>query len=387
MGCVCVKYMGSKRWMLQNGLGDAILNRISQHDRFVDLFSGSAAVSWHVASTYCTPVLANDLQEFCRALADAVLCRTRKLGHHWIDTWIARATSEAQAHPLYSAAKRLDSRSEEAPISDLSADARALCSKAGTPITAAYGGHYFSPLQAIQLDSLRVCLPPRRPHHHAGLAAVIQTASACAASPGHTAQPFKPTTSAGPFLLHSWSRDVIKRTRVHAGLLSEIGSKQPGVAVTGDANHLASRLGEGDLVFIDPPYSSVHYSRFYHVLETVAHGKPVDVAGVGRYPPRALRPSSSYSLPSESEHAFRELLQIIGARRCGAIVTFPAGLASNGLSGTKVIDLAREWFSVDYVKVKSRFSTLGGNSRNRSARMRSEELLLSLHPKSGASRR
>ena len=376
-----MKYMGSKRWMLQNGLGDAIRDRISQHERFVDLFSGSAAVSRHVASTYSIPVLANDLQEFCRALAAAVLCRTHSLGYHWVDSWIARATAEAQSHPLYSAASRLDSRRENAPVDDLASDARTLCARASTPITAAYGGHYFSPLQAIYLDSLRGRLPPRSPHHDVGLAAVIQTASACAASPGHTAQPFRPTASAGPYLLHAWSRDVLDRTRVHAELLSKIGSKQPGLAVAGDANHLASELADGDLVFIDPPYSSVHYSRFYHVLETVAVGQCVDVAGAGRYPPRELRPSSSYSLPSKSLPAFRELLKIIGARGCGVIVTFPAGLASNGLSGTKVIDVAREWFSVDYVKVKSRFSTLGGNTRNRSARMRSEELLLSLHPK------
>ena len=42
--------------------------------------------------------------------------------------------------------------------------------------------------------------------------------------------------------------------------------------------------------------------------------------------------------------------------------------------------MARNWFAVDYIKVKSRFSTLGGNTRNRSARVRSEELLLSLDP-------
>ena len=68
-------------------------------------------------------------------------------------------------------------------------------------------------------------------------------------------------------------------------------------------------------------------------------------------------------------------------RGCGVIVTFPAGPASNGLSGTQVIDIAQKWFSVHCAKVKSRFSTLGGNTRNRSARMRSEELVLSLHPK------
>ncbi len=373
-----MKYMGSKRWMLQNGLGDLVRSRISKHERFVDLFSGSAAVSWHVASKYRIPVIANDLQEFCSVLAGAVLHRTRKLGHHWIDTWIARATADAHSNPIYIDARRLENRN--VPIALFAGNAKALCANSSRPITAAYGGHYFSPMQAIYLDSLRNCLPQRLPHRDAGLAALVQAASACAASPGHTAQPFKPTASAGPHLLHSWSRDVLASARAHAQILSKISSKQLGKAVTGDANLLASELSDGDLVFIDPPYSSVHYSRFYHVLETVATGQCVAVTGIGRYPPRELRPTSRYSLLSESELALQDLLHTISARGCGAIMTFPAGLASNGLSGSKVLNIARELFAVDCIKVHSQFSTLGGNARNRSARMRSEELLLNLHP-------
>ena len=63
------------------------------------------------------------------------------------------------------------------------------------------------------------------------------------------------------------------------------------------------------------------------------------------------------------------------------LITFPAGTASNGLSGAEVVDIARHWFKVDSLTIKSRFSTLGGNRRNRSARMKSAELLLSLTPK------
>ena len=373
--------MGSKRWMLHNGLADMIHSRVSQHDRFVDLFCGSAAVSWHVASNHAIPVLASDLQEFCRVLAASVVCRTATLGHHWIDNWIGRATSSAQDHPLFLPASDLQHSSERTTIAQFTAAARALCATAESPITAAYGGHYFSPLQAIHLDSLRNSLTPRRPHRMAALAALVQTASACAASPGHTAQPFGPTPAAEPYLRHSWSLNVVQRVRHHAELLSTIGSKKEGVALTRDANDIAHDLTDADLVFIDPPYSSVHYSRFYHVLETIAVGNNVQVSGTGRYPPRELRPRSRYSLPSEAGLALHQLLETIGKRRARVIITFPAGSASNGLSGTRVIDIARNWFTVDYVKVKSRFSTLGGNTRNRSARVRSEELLLSLDPK------
>ena len=367
--------------MLRNGLADLIQARVSQHERFVDLFCGSSAVSWHVASNYAVPVLASDLQEFCRVLAAAVVCRTGVLGQYWIDTWIERATGTARDHPMFMAASSLQDSCERKSIVEYTATARELCVGGDTPITSAYGGYYFSPLQAIYLDCLRSSIPRRSPHRIAALAALIRTASACAASPGHTAQPFGPTVSAEPYLRHAWAKDVVQHVRRHGELLSAIGSKKEGVALSCDANTIASGLSAGDLVFIDPPYSSVHYSRFYHVLETIVGGRCIEVSGVGRYPPPELRPRSRYSLPSESELALYQLLETIGECRSGVIVTFPAGSASNGLSGQRVIDMARNWFKVDCIRVKSRFSTLGGNTRNRSARVRTEELLLSLDPK------
>ena len=161
--------MGSKRWMLRNGLADLIQARVSQHERFVDLFCGSSAVSWHVASNYAVPVLASDLQEFCRVLAAAVVCRTGVLGQYWIDTWIERATGTARDHPMFVAASSLQDSCERKSIVEYTATARELCVGGDTPITSAYGGYYFSPLQAIYLDCLRSSIPRRSPHRIAAL--------------------------------------------------------------------------------------------------------------------------------------------------------------------------------------------------------------------------
>ncbi len=70
-----MKYMGSKRWMLQNGLGDLIAREVRGAARFVDLFSGSGAVSTHVAMKYEVPVTAYDLQTFSTVLTRAVVGR------------------------------------------------------------------------------------------------------------------------------------------------------------------------------------------------------------------------------------------------------------------------------------------------------------------------
>ncbi|MFR7820297.1 DNA adenine methylase [Candidatus Pseudoruminococcus sp.] len=51
-----------------------------------------------------------------------------------------------------------------------------------------------------------------------------------------------------------------------------------------DANELAKRIS-ADVAFIDPPYNSRQYSRFYHVLETITKwDKPV-LKGVAMKPP------------------------------------------------------------------------------------------------------
>jgi hypothetical protein len=160
-----------------------------------------------------------------------------------------------------------------------------------------------------------------------------------------------------------------------------------GYAAVGDAIDVAAKLGERDLTFVDPPYSGVHYSRFYHVLETIAVGQCGEVSGTGRYPARALRPRSSYSVRSESKAALDALLKQIAERGASAVLTFPSHACSNGLSGDIVRDLAAQHFRISKQLVKSRFSSLGGTGvrregiSSRSPRASADELLLVLKPK------
>jgi len=265
--------------------------------------------------------------------------------------------------------------------------ARAWCSEqTSSMITEAYGGHYYSPKQAVWIDALRQTLPKQEPERTAALAALIQAASQCAAAPGHTAQPFQPTQTAKKFLNDAWERDVVQRTKESLISISHLYAKQVGASIVGDANKMANGLERGDLVFIDPPYSAVQYSRFYHVLETIARGKCGEVTGVGRYPGAHLRPRSRYSLKTESGAALDELLRIISARGARAILTFPDHKCSNGLSGDSVRQITEKYFQVYERSVTSKFSTMGGTGVNRedfvgrAARQHANELSLLLAP-------
>jgi adenine-specific DNA-methyltransferase len=376
-----MKYMGSKRAMLLNGLGALLEREIIGAGRFVDLFTGSAAVANHVAQKYDVPVIASDLQAYSVVLANAIIQRPRKLNwrKYWVN-WHERAATLMRSLPRIPVTPHDATKVSVQKCRDWCANQSAF------KITSAYGGHYFSPRQAIWIDALRATLPKNKACRNVALAALIQAASQCAAAPGHTAQPFQPTKTAKKFLKEAWSRSVVRRTKVVFIRLAESAARKEGRATIVDANLLAKKLRKSDLVFIDPPYSGVHYSRFYHVLESIARGRSGKVTGAGRYPEERYRPRSRYSLQSEAKGALDNLLKTIAGRGSKIILTFPNHKCSNGLSGKMVCKVARAHFVVNRKTVASRFSTLGGTSDNRrdeggrAARHYASELVLTLTP-------
>lgn len=377
-----MKYMGSKRAMLQGGLDKTIAESLDGKGRFFDLFTGSGSVACHVAERFPVEVIATDLQEYAAVLARSVIGRTAPLSFDaWAPNWIAAAISRAERQSEAVRAASLQNRFDLAKLPDQAARARKLASASASDFVRAYGGWYFSPWQALLLDALRQEADPTADWYDTAVGAVIQTASRCAASPGHTAQPFKAETGAAPFLLESWRKDIIAQVTVSASALCGRHAKTAGRGYSADANDVVRTMREGDVAFIDPPYSSVHYSRFYHVLESLARGQVGDVSGMGRYPASDQRPSSEYSIPTRAEDALSQLLARLADVGATAIVTFPAGEASNRLSGVRIQELARPKFHVEAERFLSRFSTLGGDQKHRTARQEAEEMILTLRPR------
>lgn len=378
-----MKFMGSKRWMLENGLGRLLDTAAPRSGRFVDLFSGSVAVGTFVATRHGIKVVANDLQQFSASLARATLCRTTPLDAAKVCTaWFDAAKNVVDCTSGIPEVEKITRHAVT--------HAREWCERrpARFVITRAYGGHYFAPKQSIWIDALLNTLPDNQIEHMVAKAAVIVAASRCAAAPGHTAQPFQPTRAARQFLADAWKRNVLAYTERALTDVCLRHARVLGEALVEDAQVVAGKLRHTDLVFIDPPYSGVHYSRFYHVLETIACGACGPVDGVGRYPASELRPKSTFSLKTASEDAMEQLLATIASRGASAILTFPDHACSNGLSGESLCEIAREYFYVREKRVVSTFSTLGGpgeandnEERPRGARRPACELILSLSPR------
>jgi adenine-specific DNA methylase len=382
--------------MLNNGLGELIKKTVPTAKRFVDPFCGAGSVVHHVAQSFNVPVLASDLQMYGKILSGSIIERDKKLNPVSLENkWIEEANAKIKSSTFFNEAVKL----QDCKISVLRKTvqkSRKLCEKKSSigPIWNAYGGHYFSPLQALTIDYLIKYLPKNSTEKTACLAALIDAVSRTIAAPGHTAQPFQPTETAGKFLYDAWHRDIIHVCKTTLKEISEKHAKVKGKTYVDDAIHfIKTKVKEGDLVFIDPPYSGVHYSRFYHVLETIARGTCGPVSGVGRYPDITERPQSHFSNLSQSKKALNDLLCVLAQKKVSVIFTFPKGKCSNGLSGELVKEISRKYFDIDkssrqhsHDVIVGKFSTLGGNNKLKNnkikaSRVKSEELLLLLKPK------
>jgi len=371
--------MGSKRMMLQNGLGELISECAPRASRIVDLLCGAGSVAWFAAEKTNCPVLAIDLQDYAVTLARAVVGRDAPLDPVKLsDAWLPVAKRHRNRCRLWHRASKLEDRSTKRLVES----AREICAMPSSigPIWNAYGGYYYSPAQALTLDYMLRYLPANVTSRVACRAAAIWAASKCAAAPGHTAQPFRPTRSAGRFIREAWQRDPLVDAKAALAKICPRHARVTGESLRSDALEIAPTLTPKDLVIVDLPYSGVQYSRFYHVLETIARGTCGPVEGAGRYPAIQERPQSSFCNKSESKTSLDKLLSTLATAGCSVILTFPSGECSNGLSGQIVTEMASTRFDIRRRIVKTSFSTLGGNNAIRKARNSADELLLHLQP-------
>lgn len=391
-----MKYMGSKRYMLNNGLGALIREQLPKANRVADPFCGAGSVIQFVTENSDKEVIAGDLQKYAVVLANAVINRTKKADPISLQKkWILKAEENLFKSKLYTRAKKND-LDHSYNVKRWVSASRKLCKTPSNtgPIWNAYGGHYFSPKQALIFDYLIKFLPKNGADRDICLAAIIVAASRCAAAPGHTAQPFQPTDGAAKFIKVSWTIDPVKSCITALKEISPKHAKVKGKAYVSDAKKLIAKLEKGDLAIVDPPYSGVQYSRFYHVLETIARGKCGPVEGTGRYPVLSERPQSDFSNAGQSLKALGDLLSALSKKGVTVIFTFPKGKCSNGLSGDILIQEASKWFDISddsrvhqHKVVVGKFSTLGGNNKKngkkevKKSRIKSEELLLLLKPK------
>lgn len=365
-----IHYLGSKLRVL-TAIGQAIDHVDPSGGPVCDLFSGSATVSRYLSQR--RRVLAVDIQEYAKVLAEAILngdpeCLASAVDETVRNHGCGAALREAVA-PLaeLEAESALEAkRGNLGPLCELldvgnlaSLDPSSL--PARSPLSAArieasarlkslrlpnsdtvcvrhFGGQYFSYAQSADLDALATFA--RASGSSVLLAATLSTASHLVNSIGKQfAQPIRPRDKSGKPKRHVVKKIITERSlsaksvflnyvRQYTALATK---RRDHVAVRADFRvGLASTAVRPSVIYADPPYTRDHYSRFYHCLETIALGDDPKITksnlgdgnkqSRGGY--RAGRHQSPFCIKSEAPVAFSALFSGAAALRVPLVLSY-----------------------------------------------------------------
>jgi hypothetical protein len=220
--------------------------------------------------------------------------------------------------------------------------------------TAYWANVHFGLRQCVLLDSIRYAIEYEKDAFKTLLLGILLQAALLCASGPHFAQPFKPK---GPRQFKSL---IEKRARrIDAEFYSLLtrrsivpASPQPVIEATKlnwrEALQTFASILEGrrGVVYADPPYTSVQYSRYYHVLNVlVDYDYPV-CSGPGICPVREYRFSSRFEFKAGPARA--ELRELI--RQC-ARSDFDLALSYSKSGAVTIADLIAE-FQACYKQVE-----------------------------------
>ena len=315
------------------------LNRSGQ---VADLFSGMGSVATSMAST--APVLTNDALAFTTTFARARFLEgeripatrmARQLFPDFRVAYESLRTDYAKRIASERIAVGAETREQLAAYMDKAPHvgnsewyrSRGRAAESSTSVerycmTVLYfSAGYFSTAQAAQLDAIRYAID-----YHDGdgatrdwlTSAWLAAAGVVMNAPGHAAQYLKPgNETVYKRIRRQWQRPVWSIFVEKLGAIQPVGTKEwrsTNAVCNADALELlASDAFDGvGTVYADPPYTKDHYSRFYHVYESLYRYDFPKSEGEGRY--RHDRFNTPFSLARNVEDAFRKLFAGVADR-------------------------------------------------------------------------
>lgn len=354
-----LNYLGSKLRLLD--FIEENVRRVTPEGAGVcDLFAGSGCVSYKLSRLFS--VVSCDIQGYSKVICDALL--HDNIIDQTIMTSLIEATESDEACRLIGCFEPLLTLEEEAienkdlqMLTDIlehgsvevynlekgdSSLAKTLSlvsenlatnglTNEKSLISRYYGGVFFSYRQAVQIDILLEIINKQKyaKYKEVLLAALLSTASDMVDTVGkHFAQPIKARDSKGKIKTTVYNKAVQDKTINTIDLYQEWLRKYVALPKGGFQNKtmqcdymqcLNSLPDSVRTIYADPPYTRDHYSRFYHVLETmVLRDSPeistVNIHGVtqisnGLY--RKDRHQSPFCIKSQAPDAFRNMFSVI----------------------------------------------------------------------------
>jgi adenine-specific DNA-methyltransferase len=328
-----IKYMGSKAKILPFVIDG--VNRVYSGGGVCDLFAGSAILSGAVGRS--VKVFSNDIQHYSAYLSEFYL-------NAWLDPQKHISGQQIVESVEKQVSKRISSLGIEEFTSDLSLkEFNAIEAKHRSLLehrfrykyhlfTKCYSGTWWAASQCVWIDALREKAEEFRgtPHFALIIVSLMHAMAYCGSGTGHYAQYRDANTESSMKDISIYRRRSLKDyfLKKYLSLSEHLPSEPPSFDHEITSMDYKERLKTLPTctVYADPPYAFVHYSRFYHAIETlclydfpelqVKAGKVVK----GRY--RELRHQSPFCIRTQVPAAFADLFLGVAASKSNLVLSY-----------------------------------------------------------------
>ncbi|HKG61748.1 MAG TPA: DNA adenine methylase [Pyrinomonadaceae bacterium] len=345
-----IHYLGSKLRLVES-IREALLDLDPGVGSVCDLFAGSGTVA--LALSKERNVVAADIQEYSRVICTALLkptpfdnamvqqlltnielsCKRLEYCVEPILEFEQQAIKNANTNPhllcdLVEFGTLLSDQQSDDDLARALKETRSRMARVSESLMATryFGGVYFSYRQSLYIDCALNAISELQPKmNETYLSALLSMASAIVNSVGKQfAQPMRPRRKDGTVKRHLITQ-MCRDRGLDAGKIfftwlrrnCEIRSCGSHRVLRGDYRDILPQLKDVSVIYADPPYTRDHYSRFYHVLETLCLRdwpkiSTTSLTGNGpisRGLYRIGRHQSPFCIKSQAPIAFKELFE------------------------------------------------------------------------------
>lgn len=392
-----LNYLGSKLRLL-DFIEENVLDITPEDAGVCDLFAGSGCVSRKLSRLH--PIVACDIQWYSKVITNALLKKftldENAIGHFFedINTESADALRKSFSPLIKLEHNAIESKNLEVLTCILEhgsvevfkiehndsclSDLLCIVSKhlededlnnVKSLISRYYGGVYFSYKQAVEIDIILEGIHKfvSEDNRDLFLAALLSTASDVVDTVGkHFAQPIKARDSKGNIKITVYNKAVKDKTIDVVNLYREwlikynnlTKNDNQHITLQGNFEQCLKMLPENvKTVYADPPYTRDHYSRYYHVLETLTLRDTPKISTVtihgfthvsnGIY--REDRHQSPFCIKSKAPVAFRKMFELISTSGRNLLLSYsPYDETKKShprvVTMQQLISLAKEYF-------------------------------------------
>ena len=324
-----MKYMGSKRELL-----DFIISSINDLDIesnwFCDLFSGTSVVGCSLKDEYNVQI--NDIQIYTSIFANTYLPNINKLINStelekikdrvlfYVDEFYRKYPDlifDYNSIDNYEKLTKLEIQQQNLIYSNFEIGFHLFVKY--------YSGTYWSYTQCVWIDSIRAVAEEYKgkSDYYIILSSLIYARSYTSQSTGHFAQ-FRDVTESNMHDIMLYRiRDIwtyFEKKFLEILNMVDVEATNRYTITTLDYLDCLRLIERNTIVYADPPYSSVHYSRFYHAIETLIRYDYPNVKYKGRY--REDRHQSPFGKKTEVKNAFGKLFKGVKNKNSHLILSY-----------------------------------------------------------------